>query len=320
MSPELKLGTTPWRFDDLSAQGVGRQAQRAETLGYESFWLPENHFNEQALPDPLMLLAACSALTERIRLGTTSYLLTIRNALQAAEQVAVLDQLSRGRVVLGVGRGFAPAMLGAFKVSVKDKRRIFEDCLNEMILAWSGAPMKVNSADAPDRVVGEVALGPRPVQDPHPPLWVAAFGPKALAQAGRLGLPYLASPMETYAELADNLNLYRESYAATWSQAGGAPAQQSIVPVMRSIFICDHAPTLERVREGLAGLRRRPDSEATVPADDWALLGDRAQVADEIARYRETLGITHLIASRPRVPGLSAKLLDASLEALAGLR
>jgi alkanesulfonate monooxygenase SsuD/methylene tetrahydromethanopterin reductase-like flavin-dependent oxidoreductase (luciferase family) len=319
MSAELHLGTTPWRYDDLSAQGLGAQAQRAEALGYRSFWLPENHFNELALPDPLMLLAACSAVTEHIALGTTSYLLTIRNALQAAEQVAVLDQLSRGRVILGVGRGFAPAMLGAFKVSVKDKRRIFEDCLNEMLLAWSGASMKVSSADAPERVVGEVALGPRPVQAPHPPLWVAAFGPKALGQAGRLGLPYLASPMETLAELQDNLAVYEDAYAATWSQADQPPARQPVVPIMRNIFICDHAPTLARIRKDLEGARRRPNSDASVPADDWAVLGDAARVADELARYRETLGMTHLIASRPRVSGLSARVLDESMAALAEL-
>ena len=65
--------------------------------------MPENHFGLQAIPDPLMLLASIAGATQSIRLGTTSYLLTLRNPLQAAEQVAVLDRLSGGRLMLGVG-------------------------------------------------------------------------------------------------------------------------------------------------------------------------------------------------------------------------
>lgn len=313
----MHLGTTPWNFDGFSAAKLGRQAALAERLGYESFWIPENHFNAQAIPDPLMLLASCAASTQRIGLGTTSYLLTLRNALQAAEQVAVLDQLSEGRVILGVGRGYAPTMLAAFKVAVRDKRRIFEDCLNEMILAWSGATMRVGDAEASD---SQVTLGPLPVQRPHPPLWIAAFGPKALTQAGRLGLPYLASPMETLTELQDNLAVYAQSYAATWSGnqqlANNQQAGQETIPVMRSVFVSDDATAVARVREHLSGARGGPAGNAPAPADAWALIGDRHEVADRVAQYREALGMTHLIASRPRVPGLQSDQLERSLASL----
>ena len=98
---DLHLGLTPWTFPmGRSAAELAGQARLAEQLGYESFWLPENHFTgEGAIPDPLMLLAAVAAATEHIRLATTSYLLPLRHPLQAAEQVAVLDQLSQGRVI-----------------------------------------------------------------------------------------------------------------------------------------------------------------------------------------------------------------------------
>ncbi len=318
--PALHLGTTPWNFDDFSAAALGRQAALAEQLGYQSFWLPENHFNAQAIPDPLMLLAACAGLTNRIALATTSYLLTLRNALQAAEQVAVLDQLSQGRVILGVGRGYAPTMLAAFKVVTKDKRRIFEDCLNEMILAWSGSKMRVTTAGAVETPAGTVALGPLPVQKPHPPLWIAAFGPKALTQAGRLGLPYLASPMETLAELHDNLGVYRKSYEETWTGRDAARvAVQQTVPIMRSVFVCDDRRILKTVREAMSQARGGPSGQAPAPADEWALVGDVSEVADGIAAYRAALGMTHLIASRPRVRGLESALLEGSATQLAEL-
>ena len=189
----LHLGVTPWQLSPPSAVGIGEQAAYAEDHGYQSFWLPENHFGEGALPDPLMLLASAAATTQRIQLATTSYLLTLRNPLQAAEQVAVLDQLSGGRVLLGVGRGYAPEMLRAFHVPVAEKRRIFAWTLDLMQKAWQGEAISLDGN--PDNAV---QVFPRPVQQPYPPIWVAAFGPKALAQAGRMGLPYLSRPWRVY--------------------------------------------------------------------------------------------------------------------------
>lgn len=302
----MRLGVTPWDFSDLGAKHLSAQAARAEALGYESFWLPENHFNPNALPDPLMLLAAVAAATDRIRLATTSYLLPLRNPLLAAEQVAVLDRLSNGRVTLGIGRGYAPTMLKAFDVRPSEKRALFETCLATMQLAWSGAPVPIGGGDE-DRVV----LDPLPVQQPHPPLWVAAFGPKALAQAGRLGLPYLASPVETMLTLAANYARHAEAAKA----AGHASVET--VPVMRTVFLTDSVREADAVRERIQNEmattgRLPPDAKA----DDWTIIGDRAMVTDRIAEYRERLGVSHLIVTRLRISGVPKDALEASLAVL----
>ncbi|CAN0597913.1 unnamed protein product, partial [Laminaria digitata] len=161
---------------DLSAASLSSQALRAEQLGFESFFLPENHFASGALPEPLMLLASVAAATSSIRLGTTSYLLPVRHPIAAAEQVAVLDQLCNGRVILGLGRGFAANMFTAFSVDSRQKRQIFTTNLNLMLRAWAGEAIEVDADKDP------IEIHPLPVQRPHPELWVAAFGPKALAQ------------------------------------------------------------------------------------------------------------------------------------------
>ena len=196
----MRLGLTPWIISGtVDAQSLSRQAALAENWGYESFWLPENHFTgDGAIPEPLMLLAGAAASTTKIRLATTSFLLTLRHPLQAAEQVAVLDQLSNGRVILGVGRGYAPDMLAAFNVPAKDKRQIFKTVLDTMRRAWTGEPITMEGSSEP------VTISPLPFQKPYPPIWVAAFGPKALRQAGMLGMPYLASPMEPIGRLREN--------------------------------------------------------------------------------------------------------------------
>lgn len=296
----MRLGLTPWDFQDRSARSLARQARVGESLGYESFWLPESHFTPNAIPDPLMLLAAVAGATERIRLGTTSYLLPMRNPLLAAEQVAVLDQLSGGRAVLGVGRGYAAATLRAFDVIPKEKRERFEANLRTMLRAWAGEAIAVEgTADA-------IVLDPLPVQRPHPPIWVAAFGPKALAQAGRLGLPYLASPMETLANLRSNLELHRQAAAAA------GHGEIAVRPIMRCVFVGRGAKEIEAVRRRLdeAGRPRRDDGAAT---EDWALVGERQYVAAKLAEYREILHPTHLVATRLRIGGIAEKRLRESI-------
>lgn len=296
----MHIGLTPWDFHDLSAKSLARQAEIGESLGYQSFWLPESHFTPNAIPDPLMLLAAVAGATQRIRLGTTSYLLPMRNPLLAAEQVAVLDQLSSGRVLLGVGRGYAAATLRAFEVAPKEKRERFEATLQTMLRAWSGAPLAVDGAAEP------FALDPLPAQRPHPPIWVAAFGPKALAQAGRLGLPYLASPMETLADLEANLALHGQAAAA----AGHGEIQ--VRPIMRCVFVGRGRREIEAVRTRLdeAGRPRQGDRPAV---DDWALVGDRGYVAAKLAEYREGLRPTHLVATRLRIGGIEPRRLLESI-------
>ena len=302
----MHLGLTPWDFSDRSAASLSRQAQVAESLGYESFWLPESHFVADAIPDPLMLLAAVAGGTRRLRLGTTSYLVPLRNPLQAAEQVAVLDRLSNGRVLLGVGRGYAAGMLRAFDVAPSEKRRRFEQNLQVMVRAWTGEAVRVGAGDE------AVVLDPLPVQKPHPPVWVAAFGPKALAQAGRLGLPYLASPMETMADLQANLALHGEA-----ARAAGH-GEVAIRPLMRTVFIGRHRREVDelKARLGTAGRSRRDDGAGV---DDWAIIGDRGFVAAKLIEYRETLCATHMVVTRLRIGGVEERRLRESVADIAAL-
>ena len=305
--PALELGLTPWDFSALTATSLAAQAAYAESLGYRSFWLPENHFNAHAIPDPLMLLAAVAASTRQMRLATSSYLLPLRNPLLAAEQVAVLDQLSEGRVILGVGRGYSRETLNAFAIDPGEKRELFEWAYLRMLSAWRGEAVSLHADGS-----AAVAVMPRPVQQPHPPVWVAAFGPKALAQVGRLGLPYLASPIETLAELASNFARYDAALAA----AGHPP--MAVRPVMRTVFVSNSQATLNTLRERLSHLTL-PTGHAPALADEWAIVGDRHEVRDKIAMYRETLRMSHLVITRLRVEGVPSDGLRESVTAIAGL-
>ena len=316
-----EIGITPWDgFESAGADALCAQAERAERLGFHSFWLPEGHFGggPAAIPQPLLWHAAIASRTTRLRLGTTSYLLPIRHPLQVAEEVAVLDRLSGGRVILGVGRGFRKALFAAFEVDRSTKRDRFEAALAVMRDAWAGRPVAPETDDGPG--AGAV-LAPRPVQVPHPPIWVAAFGPKALEQAGRLGLPYLASPIETEATLTANYALHRETLALHGHDGAGLA-----VPIMRTVFAHPDATVVGRVRDALQrqalSLARSALSvlsrAGAADAEDFAILGEPERVRDEVLRLREKLGMTHLIA-RTQVPGTDETERLAALDALASL-
>ena len=316
--PPLEIGVTPWLGDwSGSAHTLAGQAEVAERLGFHSFWLPESHFTgSSANPAPLLRLAALAARTTRLLLGTTSYLLPVRHPLHVAAEVATLDCLSQGRVILGVGRGFRPALFRAFDVASNEKRDIFEAALAQILSAWRGEP--IPGASKP----GEppVTLSPLPVQKPHPPIWLAGFGPKAMAQVGRLGLPYLASPLETQGELLENTARQRAARGPDFD------GERLAVPIMRTTFVARDPALVERVRDALrreaaamaaaplARLRRHAQAEL----DDWALVGDPDFVAERVTSYREKLGMTHLVA-RVQVPGAGPEAIEESVALLAKL-
>jgi len=320
-SPALELGTTPWLLEhDGSAAALAEQGELAERLGYGSFWLPEHHFGDAgAIPAPLLLLAAVAARTTRLRVATTSFLLPVRHPIHVAEEVAVLDRLSGGRVILGVGRGFRGALFSAFDVPVAEKRDRFEANLRLIVGAWSGEPVAFHE-DGGGGPPKPVLLAPLPVQRPHPPVWVAAFGPKAVAQAGRLGLPYLASPIEPLARLAENHARHRDALSEA---SRGRPLA---VPIMRTVFASGDEARLREVRAALerqaAALARAPGPAfrrfADARLEDWAIVGAPGEVADGIARYREQLGMTHLVV-RAQIPGLPRELSEESLALIAEL-
>lgn len=296
MTKDLKIAVTAWRTDGpWRADTLCAQAERAEDLGFHSFWLPENHFEDpRAIPSPLTLLAAAAGRTQHIGLATTSYLLPIRHPIQAAEEVAVLDQLCGGRLILGLGRGVQKSVFDVFGLPGKEKRTRFKANLDAMINAWSG------EAIYRDQDGRETYLAPLPSQRPHPPLWVAAFGPLALKQVGGLGLPYLSSPIEPLAMLESNYSLHRQA-----AEEAGKTLSET-VPVMRNVLITEDSGLATRVREHLTSNAPQQLQGGPVDVDDWAIVGDLHFARDRLDEYVETLGITHLIGGG-RLPAISEK-------------
>ena len=222
----------------------------------------------------------------------------------AAEEIAVLDNLCEGRLILGLGRGIQPEVFEAFGIESRSKRDLFSRSLEIMRRAWGGQDLAEGKAARP------VKLAPAPPTAAGPTLWAAAMGPKALRQIAELGLPYLASPVETLDQLRDNYRDYN-TYA---SQAGPAPTDT--VPIVRTIFI-DERPS--RCTAMLEALRKQVPPRLSAKAgsmEDVAIVGPRALVTERLAALKDLTGVTHLVA-RGGLPGLTPAEQVACLEQLA---
>lgn len=278
-------------------------AQRAEQLEMHSLWLPEMHFVRGACSAPLHLLAALAARTERLRLATTSLLLPIHDPERVAAEVAALDVISGGRVILGLGRGFRAPLFRAFGIDAKTKRDRFDAALDRILELWQ--------KDGPDPAS-------RPIQTPHPPLAVAAFGRKGLMQAARRALPYLASPMEPLDQLAENLAFHRENLP------DDANPDDIVVPIMRTLHVAADDAEARRVKQALER-EAQPGRPAVLPpalaraaaasVDERSVIGTASEVADQLAGYREELG-WDLCVVRPPMGGCSPTERLAALDRL----
>ncbi len=191
-----------------------RLAGEADEAGLDSFWVAEHHFHHDGVcPSPPVLLAACAAGTRRIRLGSLVSVLPFHRPVELAEEYAIVDRLSGGRLNLGVGSGYLASELEAFGVPASEKRERFEAALAELRLALGGQEVRAGGAHSP-----AVRLNVRPVQRPSPPFTVAVQRREALPFLARQGLSVALIPYATVndlSELADEVREYREALPAT---------------------------------------------------------------------------------------------------------
>jgi alkanesulfonate monooxygenase SsuD/methylene tetrahydromethanopterin reductase-like flavin-dependent oxidoreductase (luciferase family) len=239
------------RYHDLIAQ-----IELGDVLGFDTVWLGELHFSRafSILADPLMVLAAAAQRTTRIRLGTAVTLLPLHNPVKTAEQAAVTDILSNGRLEFGVGRGTAPVHYAGYDIPQEESRERFDEALDFILQAWTE---KQFSFQGKYFRVRDLTVVPKPVQAPHPPVRIAANSPDTFPLAARRRLPIFATPLINPPDkLKEGLAVYRDTLPAGIS-GDSALAFPVHVTTSRAQARQDcEAGLLHFLRE--AGLRLRP--------------------------------------------------------------
>jgi luciferase family oxidoreductase group 1 len=207
-----------WSEPAVYDSGV-RQMLAAESLGYHSVWIAEHHFSDYGVcPAPSVLASFVAARTATLRLGMGVSLLPLHHPVDLAEQLAVLDVLSGGRLDVGIGRGGTLQDYQTFQSDRSDSRKRVEEGIAVMRQCWRGQPFdfqgRFHSAE-------RLHVRPRPVQQPHPPLYMAANSEDSVRSAARLGLPTLSAFFVPVDELRRRHDVYREEAAA----AGRPPTE-----------------------------------------------------------------------------------------------
>jgi alkanesulfonate monooxygenase SsuD/methylene tetrahydromethanopterin reductase-like flavin-dependent oxidoreductase (luciferase family) len=201
----------PWRQpSDVALRTALERIRYAEEVGVDEVWLTEHHgFPDEYLSQPLTFAAAIAATTTRIGIGTGVLLAPLREAADVAEQAALVDVLSGGRLQLGLGAGYRRA---EFELFGRDKRTRYERLEEHLVTIR--------------RLWAERLVTPAPVQE-RLPIWVGAMGPRTARMAGRLGEGLLYLDPAVFA-------VYRDA----WLQAGHDPAGMQVAGSV-SLFIAD---------------------------------------------------------------------------------
>jgi probable F420-dependent oxidoreductase len=178
---------------------------RAETLEYESLWVQEQIIGDYPILEPVSLLTYAAALTSRLRLGTSVLLTVLRNPLQLAKSLSSLDQLSQGRLTVGVGiGGHVPESL--FGLPSEHRARRFVEGLQVMKALWTQPRATVTGTFWQFE---NVPMEPKPVQKPYPPLWFGAREAVALKRAVRHGNGWMGAGISSSADFVQQVGLVR---------------------------------------------------------------------------------------------------------------
>lgn len=168
------------------------QIEYAEELGFDSVWLAEHHFDAYgSMPSPQVAAAAIAQRTRRMQIGLAVAILNFDNPVRTAEDYAMVDVISNGRLIFGAGRGYQPQEFKGLGIPMEHTRERFWECLEIIQGLWANERF---SYDGQFYKLENVTLTPRPVQRPHPPIVLAAISPQSFDAAVERGLRFMCTP------------------------------------------------------------------------------------------------------------------------------
>jgi alkanesulfonate monooxygenase SsuD/methylene tetrahydromethanopterin reductase-like flavin-dependent oxidoreductase (luciferase family) len=315
------FGNDPAAFDPALAERVYQEHMdewlEAERLGFDAVFLSEHHFTAYNLmPSPNVMLAALAARTTALRLGIMINVVPFHQPVRLAEEGAMLDVLSGGRLEFGIGRGIDFQELQKFGMTYDELRPRFDDGVELLLKAWTQERF---SHDGPYYRIGEASLYPRPLQQPHPPVWVAAESPPTIEWTashgfgmGTIFLPttqvkekldhYLDAGRRSGHELTPaHFMLFRNVYVAPTDDEAIADAEPALTHML--ILFKDAAvpPDLSLMpdsyafhRESFRALEEPPHLFQDIIDAGLILCGSPQTVRGQLHSQLEAVGMGHL--------------------------
>jgi probable F420-dependent oxidoreductase len=317
----LKLGFIPTEGGHFYREAL-EEVERAEELGFDSVWMEEHHsVAHHYWPSPLPVLAGFATRTSRLTLGTDILVAPFYHPVRLAEDAALLDVMSGGRLVLGMAIGYKPDEFQLYGAALERRGARFEEQLAILHGLWTQDTFRFDGRYY--RVEGR--LEPKPLAKPHPPIWIGGWGDLALRRAATLADNWIPGPT---ADLARLLAGKRE-FLAHRAAAGLPPPTEW--PLTRDVIVADtdrearelaERHIMVSYRKEYAGAFRHPFIDASIATDldalkqDRFLVGGPDQVIATLRPFLAEYGATHLIC-RLFFPGMPHRHIMRELTLLA---
>ena len=302
---------------EMYAQALD-QLEMADELGFELAWFTEHHFLDDGhLPNFVPIAGAVAARTSRIRLSTDILLAPFAHPIRLAEDLAILDNISGGRIELGIGMGYAAHEFRGFGIPQSRRVSLTEELVQILQLAWKGEPFSFHGKR---HRFDDLLVTPVPVQPGGPPLWIAGMSANAAVRAARFDTHLLPQGAPEVV-----MDPWKDELRAT-----GRDPDDYRVGIIRSVFVTDDVErewnpikAAERYRLGVYAkfLAETPDeftafdpSKGAIP-QNW-IVGDEDHCVAELTGFIQQYGFTD-VCTWGASPGMAPSLFNSSLERLA---
>ena len=299
-----------------------------EELGFTSVWLEEHHgVKNHYWPSPLMGLAGVASHTDRILLGTDILIMPFYNPVRLAEDAAMLDIISGGRLIVGAAIGYKPDEFALYQVELEKRGERFAEAISLIKELWTNN--EVTFSGKHYQVPG-LKIEPKPVQQPHPPLWIGGWGKLSLARAAYIGDAWIPGPTASLEKLVEA----QEIYLANLNTAGIDPASRAH-PLTREVVIAETDALAQEMAEKHLLINYRdeygggvwkhplignedpsPVSEFEAISHDRFLVGSPEKIIRQIQHFQSYLDFDHLIC-RLYFPGVPHEFIMNELQLLA---
>ena len=265
--------TGPQGVDHAAVQG---HLRRAEELGFEGAWAIEQSLGPTPLLAPLETLAYAAGCTERLRLGVAVVVASLTDPLHLAASVATLDHLSNGRFELGISAGGGFRNFAAFGIDGSTFIARFNESLRVMKAAWAEESVDVHGRFF---TLDNERIGPKPLQQPHPPIWFGAWHPRSIARAVRHGDGFLGAGSTTTEKFAFHATVVREQL----EEQGRDPSTYQVAKRVYLAVDDDRTRAREQIESGLV----RIYGDSVPGLFDVAVSGTASEVAAGLVEVRD---------------------------------
>ena len=281
----------------------------ADELGYDSVWLAEHHFSNYGYcPNPLPLAIKVAQVTKKVRIGTAVLVLPIWHPLRLAEDIALTDLLTEGRLEVGFGRGYQKYEFDRIGLDIQESRERSEETLDIVIKAFTSDSF---THEGHYYQIPETAIYPKPIQKPHPPFWIAATTPESIQSTVRRGLNLFTTGSTRPLSIVENTwGVFQDTLKAEGkdSHAEFAVQQQVFVadtdeearremenPLWHFRMVTRLRGATERVEKGVAyvdPVEGEPSLDELF--ESRTITGSPKTVIEKLQRYVDAVGMTHL--------------------------